>query len=402
MREFKKGNMAHIYPGEKYTPRERIWRILDHQEADRVPAELGGCMSFVTKQAYFRLKHYLNMPINSSDIDYWPSMMSYSSWWQPIIDESLYKYYRIDFRPVSLRIKRPFIPRKLFSDNSFTDEAGCHRKAGDLYMEVANPAILEFAQDVDEILYDPYWPEPERDFSADGLEKYARQIDDAGFAVCVRRGDIFEPSWQRRGFNKLIEDMYIRPKIAETILDKVTEIQIKMFGMLLDEVGDYATLITTLDDLGAQTTALISPELYRKYLKPRQKKLIDYIHNKSEAKIFYHSCGDMEMFILDLIEIGVDVLHPVQPECPDMELASLKEKYGDKITFCGGIGSQRILPLGTIDDVESDVKRVIKAAAQGGGFILAPGHVIQPDVPPWNIDAMYTAAIKYGAYPINL
>ncbi len=402
MREFKKGNMAHIYPGEKYTPRERIWRILDHQEADRVPAELGGCMSFVTKQAYFRLKHYLNMPINSSDIDYWPSMMSYSSWWQPIIDESLYKYYRIDFRPVSLRIKRPFIPRKLFSDNSFTDEAGCHRKAGDLYMEVANPAILEFAQDVDEILYDPYWPEPERDFSADGLEKYARQIDDAGFAVCVRRGGIFEPSWQRRGFNKLIEDMYIRPKIAETILDKVTEIQIKMFGMLLDEVGDYATLITTLDDLGAQTTALISPELYRKYLKPRQKKLIDYIHNKSEAKIFYHSCGDMEMFIPDLIEIGVDVLHPVQPECPDMELASLKEKYGDKITFCGGIGSQRILPLGTIDDVESDVKRVIKAAAQGGGFILAPGHVIQPDVPPWNIDAMYTAAIKYGAYPINL
>ncbi len=402
MREFKKGNMAHIYPGEKYTPRERIWRILDHQEADRVPAELGGCMSFVTKQAYFRLKHYLNMPINSSDIDYWPSMMSYSSWWQPIIDESLYKYYRIDFRPVSLRIKRPFIPRKLFSDNSFTDEAGCHRKAGDLYMEVANPAILEFAQDVDEILYDPYWPEPERDFSADGLEKYARQIDDAGFAVCARRGSIFEPSWQRRGFNKLIEDMYIRPKIAETILDKVTEIQIKMFGMLLDEVGDYATLITTLDDLGAQTTALISPELYRKYLKPRQKKLIDYIHNKSEAKIFYHSCGDMEMFIPDLIEIGVDVLHPVQPECPDMELASLKEKYGDKITFCGGIGSQRILPLGTIDDVESDVKRVIKAAAQGGGFILAPGHVIQPDVPPWNIDAMYTAAIKYGAYPINL
>ena len=269
-------------------------------------------------------------------------------------------------------------------------------------MEFKNPAPLEFVQEVDGILYDPYWLDPEKDFSSEGLEKEARRIDNAGFALCARRGGIFEPAWQRRGFNKFIEDMYIRPKIAEAILDKVTEIQIKIFEILLDEVGDYATLVTTLDDLGAQTTALLNPDLYKKFLKPRQKKLIDFIHSKTAAKIFYHSCGNMEAFISDLIDIGVDVLHPVQPECLDMDLETLKNKYGEKMTFCGGIGSQNILPRGSIEDVEAEVKRTIKAAGKDGGYILAPGHTIQPDVPPWNIDAMYSATIKHGTYPISL
>ena len=110
----------------------------------------------------------------------------------------------------------------------------------------------------------------------------------------------------------------------------------------------------------------------------------------------------MKTFIPDLIEIGVDVLNPIQPECPDMNLETLKEEYGEKMTFCGGIGSQSILPKGSIQDVEAEVIRAIKAGASGGGYIIAPGHMIQPDVPPWNIEALYSAAIKYGTYPINL
>jgi uroporphyrinogen decarboxylase len=146
----------------------------------------------------------------------------------------------------------------------------------------------------------------------------------------------------------------------------------------------------------------MSLRTYRKYIKPRQKKLNDLIHKKTDAKIYLHSCGNMEMYINDLVEIGVDVLNPVQPECPDMHLEDLKEKYGDKLTFCGGIGSQHILPRGSVYDVEAEVKRAIKAAAQGGGYIVAPGHVIQPEVSPWNICAMYDAVLKYGWYPIKL
>lgn len=405
MPSYRRSDKAVVHPGEKYIPRERVWRILDHQEADRVPAELGGCMSFITKQAYFRLKHYLGLPTYPFEIDYWPSGASYSPWFLPPIDETIYRHYRIDFRPVSLRLTKPFVPQKLFPDNSFIDEFGFHRKAGETYMEFATPAPLEFAQDVDEILYDPYWPEPEKDFSAKGLEKKAKRMDDAGFAVCVVNvagSGIFENSWMRRGFNKLIEDMYMRPKMAEAVLDKVTGQIIKLYGMILDEVGDYVSMVATGDDLGAQNTPLINPDIYRKYIKPRHKKLFDHIHSKTDGKLYYHCCGDMEVFIPDLIDIGMDVLNPVQAECPDMNLGGLKEKYGNKITFCGGIGSQSILPRGTIADVEAEVKRAIKEGADGGGYIVAPGHMIQPDVPPWNIEALYSSVIKYGKYPIVL
>jgi uroporphyrinogen decarboxylase len=393
---------ATLHPGEKYSPRERIWKILEHQEPDRVTGELGGCMSFITKQAYFRLKHYLNLPTQFFEIDYWPSDASFNPWWQPKIDEEIYKYFRSDLRPVSFKLSKPFVPKKIYSDNSFIDPFGFRRKAGGTYMEISTPAPLEHVEDLNEILSDPYWPDPEKDFSVDGVGKTARCIEDADYAACIRRGGIFEPSWMRRGFNKLLEDMYLRPKFAEAILDKVTEQQIQIYDMLLDEAGDYATLVTTLDDLGAQTTALMSPKIYRKFLKPRQKKLFDHIRNKTNAKIYYHSCGNMILFIPDLIEIGVDVLHPIQPECPDMDLAILKENHGDKIVFCGGIGSQQILPRGSVGDVYAEVRRAIKAGAPGGGYIVAPGHVIQPEVPPWNIEALYSAVIKYGKYPINL
>lgn len=391
-----------LHLGEKYSPRERVWRILEHQEPDRVTGELGGCMSFITKQAYFKLKHYLNLPTHFFEIDYWPAEASFNPWWQPKIDEKIYKYFRSDFRPVSFRLSKPFVPKKMYSDNSFIDPFGFRRKAGNTYMEFAAPSPLEKAEDLNEILSDPYWPDPEEDFSVDGVGETARRIEEADYAVCIRRGGIFEPSWMRRGFNKLLEDMYLRPKFAEAILDKVTEQQIQIFDMLLDEAGDYATLVTTLDDLGAQTTALLSPKIYRKFLKPRQKKLFDHIHNKTNAKIYYHSCGNMAMFIPDLIDIGVDVLHPIQPECPDMNLAILKEIYGGKIIFCGGIGSQKTLPRGSVEEVYSEVLRAIKAGAPGGGYIVAPGHVIQPDVPPWNIEALYSAVVKYGKYPINM
>lgn len=402
---FRRGDKAIIHPGEKYTPRERVWRILDHQEADRVPAELGGCMSFITKQAYFRLKQYLNLPVFPFEIDYWPSGASYNPWFLPPIDETIYRYYRIDFRPVSCRFTKPFVTKKFYPDNSFIDEFGAHRKAGKTYMEFASPATLENAEDIDEILFDPYWPDVEKDFTAKGTEKKAKRMDDAGFAVCVVNiggSGIFENSWMRRGFNKLIEDMYVRPKIAEAILDKVTDQIMNLYGMMLDEVGDYITMVCTGDDLGAQTTALINPDIYRKFIKPRHKKFFDLIHRKTKAKLYYHSCGNMETFIPDLIEIGIDVLNPVQPECPDMDLATLKEQYGDKLTFCGGIGSQSVLPRGSIEEVEKEVKNAIDAGAVGGGYIVAPGHMIQPDVPPWNIDALYSAVIKFGTYPIKV
>jgi len=397
---------ARKYPTEKYTPKERVLRILDHQEADRVTAELGGAMSYVTKQAYFKLKHHLGLPLLLGDeIDYWPRPSSYSSWWLPPIDEEIYRRFRIDFRPVRIKLAGPFVPKKIYPDGSFVDEWGYHRRAGETYLELAAPFALEHAETVEDIENDPYWPDPEKERSVEGLGRLAKAIDDAGYAVCCANpgsGGAWETAWYRRGFHKFAEDMYFRPKLAHALMNKVTELQLAMFDMLLDEVGDYCVMIGTGDDLGGQTSGLISLEKYRAFIKPYEKRMCDLIHSKTEAKVYFHCCGNMEMFMNDLIEIGVDVVNPVQPECPDMDLMALKEKYGNRITFCGGIGSQHILSRGSKAEVEAEVRRAIKAAATGGGYIAAPGHIFQPEFPPENIAAMYDAVIKYGRYPIKL
>ena len=213
---------------------------------------------------------------------------------------------------------------------------------------------------------------------------------------------MFEYSLYRRGFNKFIEDMFMRPKMAEAILEKALEIHLKLYGMILDEVGDYCAIVCSGDDLAGQTRGLIGLDLYRKYIKPRQKKLYDSIHSKTSGKLYFHSCGNVYPYIADLIEIGVDVLEPVQPECPDMHLQQLKEKFGDKLIFCGGIGSQHVIPRGSIDDINAEVKKAIKAGGLGGGYIAGPSHNIQPEVPPWNICAIFDAIVEYGTYPLKL
>ena len=215
-------------------------------------------------------------------------------------------------------------------------------------------------------------------------------------------GGVFETSWQRRGFNKFVEDMYFRPKIANAILDKVKDVLIQMYGMMLDQIGDHCTLVGVADDMGGQTSGFLNLDTYRKFIKPRHQEIYDFIRKKTAGKIYLHSCGNVDMYINDFIEEGIDVLNPVQPECPNMDLKDLKDKYGDKITFCGGVNSQRVLPRGTPADVKAEVIRVIQAAANGGGFIVAPGHIIQPDVPPWNVCALYDSVIKHGQYPIKL
>ena len=133
------------------------------------------------------------------------------------------------------------------------------------------------------------------------------------------------------------------------------------------------------DDLGSQTGPLIPLSLYRKYIKPYHKKLCDFIHKRTDAKIMIHSDGAIETFIPDLIDVGIDVLNPVQPLAKGMDTRTLKEKYGDKICFHGGIDTQKVLPYSSLKEVKEEVKKRIRDLAPGGGYILAPSHNIQVD-----------------------
>jgi uroporphyrinogen decarboxylase len=156
------------------------------------------------------------------------------------------------------------------------------------------------------------------------------------------------------------------------------------------------------DDLGTEHGPIISPYLYRELIKPRQKKLYQFIKNNTGAKLLLHSCGSVYQLIPDFIEIGVDALNPIQVSARDMDTRKLKGEFGDKLTFWGGgCDTQKVLPLGTLEDVKQEVKKRIRDLAPGGGFIFTPVHNIQYDVSPEKICALYDTAFETGWYPIT-
>jgi uroporphyrinogen decarboxylase len=144
---------------------------------------------------------------------------------------------------------------------------------------------------------------------------------------------------------------------------------------------------------------MVRPDLYRRLIKPKQKRLVDAIKKKTNAKLFYHSCGATFDLVPDLIEIGFDILNPVQVSAKGMDTKRLKATYGKDITFWGGgVNTQHLLPFGKPEQVVDEVKRRIDDLAPGGGFVFAAVHNIQPFVPPANIVAAFDTALQYGKY----
>jgi uroporphyrinogen decarboxylase len=183
-------------------------------------------------------------------------------------------------------------------------------------------------------------------------------------------------------------------------MDRVLELKINYFDTLLTEIGDQVHIVRELDDLGSQQGLLISPEMYREFIKPRQKKLFDFIKRKAPGvKILFHSCGSVYEIIPDLIEVGADILNPVQVTAASMDSLKLKKEFGSEITFWGGgVDTQEILPRGTAQQVRDEVKRRIDDLAPGGGFVFATVHNIQEDVPIENIIALLETLREYGIY----
>jgi uroporphyrinogen decarboxylase len=294
---------------------------------------------------------------------------------------------------------------KRHPDGSLEDEWGLKFKEIGLYNEFIWNYPLKDIEDASEI-ENHTWPNTEALGRTDGLEKEARKLEDENWAVSTGTsgiivGGLFEIAWWLRGYNNFMVDLYTQPKIVCALFDKILAIYIELFDQYLGAVGDHVNMVMFTDDIGAQTQMIIPPKLYRQYLKPRHKKLFDFIHSRTDAKLLLHTCGSVDPVINDLIEVGVDILNPVQPRAYGMKSEELKRKYGDKLCFHGGFDIQRVLPFGTKEEIENEAKRRIKAFAPGGGYIFCAAHNIQPDVPPQNVITMYKAAEKFGRYPIN-
>ncbi|MCK4307910.1 hypothetical protein KAW50_06785 [candidate division WOR-3 bacterium] len=253
-----------------------------------------------------------------------------------------------------------------------------------------------------EDLGDYPWPnikDPER---IKGLKEKAKSLHEKDYLLTIERitGGFFEASFWLRGFEDFYCDLASNPDYACALMDKLLELEMEYWDLLFSEIGDYIDVVLTANDLGGQDGPMISLEMFKKYIKPRMKRLNSFIKKKKpDVFIFFHSCGSVYDLIPDLIETGIDILNPVQVNAKNMDTKRLKKEFGDVLTFWGGgVDTQEILPNGTPQQVKDEIKRRIDDLAPGGGFIFATVHNIQPDVPPGNIMAMWEALQEYGKY----
>ena len=162
-------------------------------------------------------------------------------------------------------------------------------------------------------------------------------------------------------------------------------------------------IVVTGDDVASQAGPMMSPAMYRRLIKPHHARMFAAIRENTKAKIYLHSCGNVYKLIGDFIDVGVELLNPVQVSAGEMgDTARLKREFGDRLSFLGGIDTQWAMPFGTTEDVRAEVRRRIHDLAPGGGYIAAAVHCLQPDVPLENVLAMCDEVVKSGRYPLQV
>jgi len=223
------------------------------------------------------------------------------------------------------------------------------------------------------------------------LQAVSEMHEQGQFAMGNMQCTVWETAWYARGMEVLMMDMLTEPELAEFVLDKVTDNAMKNAVSFAKAGADGLYLG---DDIGMQSSPMMSLELYRQYLKPRLKRVIDAARAVNpEILVFYHSCGHATPFIRDLIEAGVDVLNPIQPESMDWE--SICREYRDEISFCGTLGTQTLMPFGTPEEIRGMVNHHLDMVGPRGGLLICPTHVLEPEVPVENVVAYLEACRSY-------
>ena len=376
--------------------KERVLTALNHEEPDRVPVDLGGRQTTFMIDTYDRFKVHLGL----TDI---PTKIMSHKWQTAYVDEQILNHFSIDCRHVRPLMKsEPELIKTEDTKLTFVDEWGVKRIVDAGYASIVEyPLQTATLEDLD----DYEWPNPSELFGCSGIRSQTQQLHKEGEYAIVGSmgspGNIFEQSWYLRGMTEFFMDLVDNKEFAHALMSKITEIRKQNAELFLREVGEYLDVFQLADDLAMQNGPYMSPDLYREMIKPYQIELFQFVKSRTPAKIYYHSCGSITRLLDDLIEVGVDILNPVQVTAENMETDQLKQRFGKSLSFWGAIDTTEILPNGTSDDVRSEVRRVIHDLAPGGGFVLSSVHNLQPDIPPDNILAMFDAAMQYGQYPIQ-
>ncbi len=375
------------------TSRERLLRALRHEEPDRIPLDLGGIPTGIETAPFDALKKYLGKN--------WQTKNFMRDHVEP--PEEMLRLFGIDTRYV--RIKPPGnFKIKINPDNSYFDEWGTKwiKPAGSLYWDPIDHPLKDAT--IEDLESYP-WPDPDDAGRYTGLKDEAKNLHENSKYAIVGDIPVFGAMDYAclflMGSERFYMDVILNQKFILRLFEILTDLQLRFYKNYLNAIGKYIDVIMVAEDLGGNSGPLISPEHYRKLLKPFSSKLWKFVKEKTDAYLFLHCCGSVYKLIPDLIELGVDALNPTQVSAAGMETKRLKAEFGDKLTFWGAIDTQKVMPFGSPEDVENEVKKRVYDLAPGGGYVLTAVHNIQAGVKPENVCKMYEAALKYGTYPIN-
>ena len=383
------------------TSRERIALTLQHREPDRVPLDISSNSSTgISARAYRSLceLHGVSTDVQISDV---VQQLA-------IIDESVLDALNVDTRGVS--------PNPMLAAQAVFEEDSEYRYLTD-------PFGIRYAMPlVDGVNFDMVGPPLAGTVSRDEIARYRfpepgpipspllasmhawSHREDPPAVVLEATpgaGGILEMCSWLRGYEDFMLDLAGDPPLAQYLMERVLEYKLACWEAFFSTVQDDFAVAFESDDLGTQTGPMISPTTYHDVIKPLHRQLFDGIRRMSPrpVSIALHSCGSVIKFLPDLIDIGLDILNPVQVSARDMDTKVLKERFGRDLVFWGGgVDTQRILPFGTPQEVRDEVRRRVDDLAPGGGLVFAPVHNIQPFVPVENIRAFFEAFESVRAY----
>jgi uroporphyrinogen decarboxylase len=374
------------------THRERVLAAIRREEPDRVPLDLGSVGGFMVDDVYFALRDLLGL-----DDSVKPYRSGSSS---NYYDERILGALDIDFR--HLWLFSPDRPKRVKrADGTVVDEWGIRWSAEGSY-----PVEFPLRGRTLEDLRGYPWPAPSRSWNTDALRERARFLHEETDYAVVAKGvldgaGIFERCCYLRSYEDFLVDMCVDEPFARFLIEKVADAETELWETYLEAVGPYVHIIQRASDFGTQQSLLLSPELYRKFLKPADHKVAAFLRCKAPgAKLWFHSCGAVRPLIGDFLDCGVEILNPVQPLAAGMDSESLKNDFGDRLCFHGGIDLQKAM-VGTREDVRQEVKTRISSLGRGGGYILAPANHIQKDTPAENVIELYRFARKFGSSPLR-
>jgi uroporphyrinogen decarboxylase len=376
--------------------RREIFRdTLAHRQPERVLVDFGKHIGSFHRRAYERLLKALNDPLIPSEVHILDRMAQ-----NVVIPEALCQRLGIDFRWLAPHWVGVY-DEEVNGASGYVDmwrTPHQYTEIGEYYAIAAQP-LGSPELSLHDLRTFP-WPEPDQPAMFDGLADQACSWREQGDYIIGADGikvGILQTASQLRGYDKLFMDFALNPGLAHALLERLSEIINAMYAHYMQTVGPYVQVVVITDDQGTQKSLMVSPAMFRQFIKPRLQSLIQTIKRYApHVFIFMHCDGAILPIIADLIEIGVDILNPIQNVVKGFEdLHALKTRFGDRLCFHGAIDVQQFLPNATPEAVRREAQQRIAGLGAEGGYILAPCHNINTDIPIENVIALFDAASHY-------